>query len=642
MSESPQGRKADHATGEAFRRAVTLHRAGRVSEALAEYDSVLATRPDNPDALNLSGVALFQLGDAAGAEKRLRRAVERAPDHAEAFGNLGIVLKARGRRDEAESAYARAVAIEPSNANALFNLGIAKHDAGKFGEAETAYRKALEVRPDWAEALNNLGNVLRDAGRLEDALVVLERAAAAAPNEAQTHYNRGCVLHELKQPLEAEAALRRAIAIAPDLAEAHNSLGVLAMEAGAFDEAGAAYRKAIALDPASAYAHNNLGNLMKTWGKLDDARAAYRRAIDARPDYARAYYHLVDLDPDSLGKDDVARMESTFADMPENSGERAELGFALSRLRERGKEYDRAFEYLESANRIRRAGFDYRASDTRRIVDRMIAAFTPDVVKRADGVGFRTNVPIFVLGMPRSGTTLIEQILASHSAVFGAGERGDFKCCLHAGRAEKGREADFPDAITEYGPETWRRLGEAYVDGLRALAPRSPRITDKMPVNFLYVGFIHLALPEAKIVHCVRDPLDTCLSCFKADFVSPQHFAYDLAELGLYYRDYRRLMDHWHAVLPGRILDVGYEVMVANQERETRRLLDHCGLGWEDACLSFHATERPVLTASSAQVRKPMYRDSIDRWRRYERHLGPLVDALGPLGAQISDCTERA
>ena len=507
MAKGPQGRKAPRRVSSKLRRAVTLHRAGQITEALACYDSILAARPDDPDALSLSGVALFQRGDAAGAEERLRKAVERAPDHAEAFSNLGIVLKARGRRDEAESAYARAVEIEPGNANALFNLGIAKQDAGKLAEA--AFRKALEVRPDWAEALNNLGNVLRDAGRLEDALEVLERATAASPNEAQAHYNRGCVLQELKHADQATAAFERAIEIAPDLAEAHNNLGVLAMEAGAFDRADAAYQKAITLDPDYADAYNNRGNLMKAWGKLDDARAAYRRAIDARPDYARAYFELVDLDPGLVDEDDISRMEGAFADKPPRSGERAELGFALSRIHEKREEYDRAFECLETANRIRRAGFDYRPTDTKRIVDRTIAAIGRDVFEAADGVGFRSDVPIFVLGMPRSGTTLIEQILASHSAVFGAGEREDFKRCLHAVCADSGREADFLDAISELDPETWRRLGEAYVGGMRALAVQSPRITDKMPINFLYVGLIHLALPRAKIVHCVRDPAAT-------------------------------------------------------------------------------------------------------------------------------------
>ena len=631
MSESPQGRKTDRANDEALRRAVALHRAGRVTEALARYDLILAARPDDPDALSRSAVALFQLGDPAGAEERLRKAVERAPDHAEAFGNLGIVLRARGRSEEAESAYARAVAIEPGNANALFNLGIAKHGAGKLAEAEAAYRKALEVRPGWAEALNNLGNVLRDAGKLEDALAVLERASAAAPNEAQTHYNRGCVLQELKRADEATTAFDRAVEIAPDLAEAHNNLGILAMEAGAFDRADAALRKAIALRPDYAEAHNNLGNLMKAWGKLADAGAAYRRAVEARPDYARAYYALVDLDPGSVDGNDISRMESAFADKPPTSGERAELGFALARIREKRKDYDRAFEYLETANRIRRAGFDYRASDTKRIVDHTIAAFTPDVFEATDGGGVRSDVPIFVLGMPRSGTTLVEQILASHSDVFGAGEREEFRRCLHVVRAESGREEDFLEALSALEPDNWTRLGESYLQALHMVAPDARRITDKMPANFLYLGFIHLALPEAKIVHCVRNPVDTCLSCFKADFVSPQPFAYDLAELGLCFRDYRRLMDHWHAALPGKILDIGYEDLVANQERETRRLLEYCGLAWEDACLSFHATERPVLTASNAQVRKPLYRDSIDRWRRYEPHLGPLLDALGPL-----------
>lgn len=233
--------------------------------------------------------------------------------------------------------------------------------------------------------------------------------------------------------------------------------------------------------------------------------------------------------------------------------------------------------------------------------------------------------------MPRSGTTLVEHILASHSRVYGGGELSDLRRLAGGLNKLSPTGHDFPDGVADLGPKDLHRLGRTYWEAVRRRAPDAPHVTDKAPGNFRYLGLIHLMLPRARIIHCVRNPVDTCLSCYKLLFVSGQNFSYDLVELGRYHRLYTRLMDHWRAVMPGRILDVRYEDLVAAQERETRRLLEFCGLPWEDACLSFHTTRRLVKTASATQVRQPIYKSAVGSWKRYARHLGPLLESLGPL-----------
>ena len=254
---------------------------------------------------------------------------------------------------------------------------------------------------------------------------------------------------------------------------------------------------------------------------------------------------------------------------------------------------------------------------------------TETLVARFDGAGYNSDLPIFILGMPRSGTTLVEQILASHPSIHGAGELKDLSGIAFGLPHRLGSSQPFPECVAEVDAGRWRELGEAYVQGIRKHAAGMERITDKMPSNYHFVGLIHLMLPSAQIIHCVRDPVDTCLSCYKTLFVKTQEFSYDLTELGRHYRQYDRLMQHWKTVLPGRMLDVRYEDVVSDLEGVARRLVEFCGLEWNEACLEFYKTERPVRTASAVQVRRPIYQTSIEYWRRYERHLGPLFQALG-------------
>jgi hypothetical protein len=309
--------------------------------------------------------------------------------------------------------------------------------------------------------------------------------------------------------------------------------------------------------------------------------------------------------------------------------ERTHLFFAISTVyRERGED-EKSFLYLKLANQTVRGAIAYDPAANDEGFRRLKTVFARHFLDSIAEAGFASELPVFIVGMPRSGTTLIEQIVASHPAVHGAGERKELGLFLNELGAGHGGEREFPDFVTDLEPGAFRELGERYVAALRPLAPDAERIVDKMPGNFVHVGLIAAALPDARVIHCLRDPLDTCLSCYEQYFQKAQPYCYDLEELGRFYRLYENLMEHWCAVLPGRILEVRYEDVVRDLEGEARRLIAFCGLDWSDACLAFHETERMVRTASANQVRQPLYATSVGRWRRFERELAPLIAALG-------------
>ena len=519
----------------------------------------------------------------------------------------------------------RGVAARPDDAEAHSNLGNALATAGRADEALAAQRRAADIDPGFAPAHYNMGNTLLGLGRAEEAVEAYRQAVSLAPSDANAHNNLGAALRELGRFEEAVAAHLRALELRPGHAPAANNLGIALREAGRPDEAEAAYRQAIALDPGFADAYANLGNALQEVGRLDDAKAAYRRAITLAPNQsADAYRNLVDLAPDALDDRDVAALEALLAQpsLPEDQAMR--LCFALGQAYEHRQDFDRAFARFARGNHMKRATLTYDVAADEDRVDRLMASYPADRVARCADLGYADDTPIFVVGMPRSGTTLVEQILASHSLVFGGGELTEFgTAAARLAPALGGGIAADPDGAA------LAALGEAYVAALRRRAPEARHITDKLPGNVFHVGLIALALPRVRIVYCVRDPVDTCLACYRKLFVIAHGFAYDLTDLGRYCRLTGRLMAHWQAVLPGRILDVRYEDVVAHQERETRRLLDFCGLPWEDGCLAFHRTQRPVQTASAGQVRRALYSGAVRRWDRYRNHLEPLLEVLG-------------
>ncbi|MDP6343904.1 MAG: sulfotransferase, partial [Alphaproteobacteria bacterium] len=458
--------------------------------------------------------------------------------------------------------------------------------------ADASYRRAIDLRPDYAEAHRNLAMTLRRQGRPEDAAAHFRQAIAHGADDGETHYSLGNLLREMAQLEAAADCYRQAIARRPDHAESHNQLGMTLQEFGQFDEAVACYETALQLNPGFGAAHHNLGAL-RTFV-----------AGDARID------HMQEL------VDDPATAEA----------DAAPLLFALGKAYGDLGQHGRSFDCFLRGNRLKRGTVEYDGAELADTVARLRATFDGELFERFAGAGCPSDLPIFVVGMPRSGTTLVEQIIASHPAVHGAGELPyliwlgrKLPTWLAAGRA-----------IPEDERAIWRDLGEEYLAALRAHAPSMAHITDKLPNNFLRIGLIQMILPNATIVHCQRSPMDTCLSCFTLLFSEGQPFSYDLAELGHFYRQYEALMSHWRTVLPGRFLDLRYEDLLSDLEGQARRLIDHCGLAWDDRCLNFHQTERTVRTASLAQVRQPIYTSSRGRWRRYEHHLGPLIDALGP------------
>jgi hypothetical protein len=372
------------------------------------------------------------------------------------------------------------------------------------------------------------------------------------------------------------------------------------------------------------------GSILAEVGAMTEAMAEFRRAVALAPERPEFSYYVAQLAKVRPGDDALRALEATLPRVASlASRDQCLLHFALAKAYDDIGERDRGFDHLLRGNAIKRAEADYDEAATLGAMAHLPRFFTAALLAARGDLGDPSTIPVFILGMPRSGTTLVEQTLASHPAVFGAGERSDLSQAIGRLSVERRGAADATTFATMTGEE-FRRIGATYVAALRSLAPDAARITDKMPGNFLFIGLIRLILPNARIIHVLRDPVDTCLSCFSKLFMGEQAFSYDLAELGRYYRAYQRLMAHWRAVLPaGAMLEVEYETLVQDFESQARRLIAYCGLEWDPACLEFYKTSRPVHTASMVQVRQPLYRTSVGRWRPDESVLRPLLDALG-------------
>jgi tetratricopeptide (TPR) repeat protein len=518
------------------------------------------------------------------------QALKRNPQFAQAHFDTGNALLELKRHEEALASYDRALAIQPDLVQALSNRSNALFELKRHEEALASCDRALAIQPAFAQALSNRGNALFNLTRYEEALASYDRALAIQPDFARVLSNRGNALFELKRHEEALASHDQALAIQPDFAEAHHGRATLLSTFGRIKEAQHVLEKAIELAPRKALFYNSL--------------AFSKRFVDGDP-------HLTLVE--ALARD----MES----LPEE--DQIYLHFVMGKVYADLGQHERSFSHLIEGNALKRKQIVYDEAAALAQVERMRQLFTAEAMRKGRGFGDRSTVPVFIIGMPRSGTTLVEQILASHPKIYGAGELDDFQIVLANLRGSVRSRGGF-------GAEDLRQIGARYLERVRAIAPAAERITDKMPGNYLYAGLIHLALPNARIIHIRRDPLDTCLSCFSLLFTrNLLPFTYDLTELGRYYRAYATLMEHWREVLPlEQMLEVHYEELVANFEPLVRRIVAYCGLEWDDACLEFNKTQRPVRTASVVQVREPIYRSSIRRWRPYEGMLRPLIKAL--------------
>jgi tetratricopeptide (TPR) repeat protein len=397
---------------------------------------------------------------------------------------------------------------------------------------------------------------------------------------------------------------------------------------GRHEEALAAYRRALGISPVHPAAWVGMGHLLKTLGRTDEGIEAYRRAIEQRPNFGEVYWSLANLKTFRFRDEEVADIERRLAEEPLDDDARVHFLFTLGKALEDRGEYARAFARYAEACALQRRRIAYDPVETEVINERIRAVFTAEFLHGNAGLGCPDPAPIFIVGLPRSGSTLIEQILASHSQVEGTAELPDVGRVIGELSA-RFPGAAYPEAARRLDAAGWRELGESYLERTRRHRQGLPFFTDKNPNNFPSVGLIHLMLPNAKIIDARRHPLDSCFGSFKQHFAHGQTFSYDLVEIGEYFLEYRRMLRHWQDVLPGKVLEVRYEDMVSDQEAQTRRLLAHCGLPWEEACLRFYDTERPVRTASSEQVRQPIYSSSVNHWRHFRAELAPLIEILG-------------
>jgi tetratricopeptide (TPR) repeat protein len=571
----------------------------------------------------------YQAGRLVEADRLFRIILRVAPRHADSLHFLGLIAYRDGCYDTAVELIGQAIRVRKNNPFYHFNLATVFLAVGRTDDAVEHYERAIVLKPDYADAYNNLANIIADKGKFDDAMACYGRVFAINPDHAVAHNGLANVLKSLGRIDEAVAYYKRAILLWPDYADAHNNLASVVADKDKSDDAIVHYERALTLNPDHAEAHSGLGSVLQNLGRIDEAMAHYDWALAIKPDYAQAHFNRSQINTFHAGDPDLAALEAHAGreDLSPNSA--MYIHFALAKALEDSGNFVRAFEHMGKANALKRQQIFYDESAVLALFQRISTVFNSRLFERFQGEGDSSLVPVFVLGMPRSGSSLVEQILASHPQIHGAGELTALEMAVGSILNVGDQPAEYPECVAALDGVALRRIGQAYVTRLAALADDKARVIDKFPGNFLHIGLIRLMLPNAKIIHIMRDPIDTCLSCYSKLFVSGLHFSYDLAELGRYYRCYHDLMAHWRTVLPpGTMIDVFYEDVVNDLEGQARRMVDYCGLPWDERCLDFHRTSRPVKTASATQVRKPIFRSSLQRWRRYEAGIVPLLHEL--------------
>jgi tetratricopeptide (TPR) repeat protein len=569
--------------------------------------------------------------DAAGAVRWARRALAQRPASPPALRLLGMALRQLGDTDEAADAEQhalRAAARDP----ALLQAGHALV-SNQLHEAEPLLKDRLKRDPYDYSAIRMLAELAARIGRLQDSENLLRRAIELAPSFQAARANLATVLYRQHRAPEALEQLDL-LAAEGEVADGVRNLRAAALgRIGGYQEAIALYREVLSRHEGQPKIWMSLAHLLKTVGEQQEAIAAYRRAIELAPNLGEVWWSLANLKTVAFGDADVAAMEAAIDDAALGADDKLHLHFALGKAHEDRKQADQAWHHYAAGNRIRAAQVRHDPDRITGIVDRSIALMTPEFFEQRQGQGCDAPDPIFILGMPRAGSTLLEQILASHSQVEGTMELPDIYNLVRRidgkhGPAERG---NYPEGLAGLDADVLRALGQEYLDTTRIQRSEGrPYFIDKMPNNWAYAGFIRLILPNAKIIDARRHPLDCGFSNFKQHYARGQAFSYDLTHMGRYYADYVRMMAHLDAVQPGKVHRVIHERLVDSPEGEIRALLGYCGLAWEDSCLRFHETKRAVRTASSEQVRRPLSRSGIGQWKPFEQWLDPLKQALGP------------
>lgn len=598
------------------------HKLGRLDEAVRSFRKALELVPDMAEAHIGLGNTLKALGKLEEATRSYRNALRSNQNLVEAHLNLGNVFRAQSKLDEAIKHFRTAIKLKPDYAEAYNNLGSALHECGNLDEAVKQFRKALELKPDMAGAHNNLGNALQSQGKFDEAIDSFERALMLKPDYAEAGNNLGNVFKEQNKLDAAITCYREVLKFNPLMVEAYSGLGRALHEQGEQEDAAESLLKALKLEPDCISAHLGLAAVYQDIGRFDKAKIHCDHVFALKPEHPGAWAALAALRKMTL--DDLPWAETAQRILEGRLKPETEMGlcYALGKYYDDTHQYEAAFGHYRRANYLKRerAG-SFERDEFRLLIDKIIAEHPIGAVRQRYAGSSDSLRPLFIVGMPRSGTSLTEQILASHPDVFGAGELRFWGKQFQEHRSKI--SSDNQDAALR------QEIADRYETELQRRSVTALRVVDKMPGNFLYLGLIHTVYPQARILHTQRNPIDTCLSIYFQAFDDRHLYATDLDDLAFYYREYHRLMAHWRMALPPEVfMDVPYEALIEDQEGWSRRIIDFIGLEWDERCLNFHKTERKVGTASNWQVRQKIYKTSKERWRNYKKFVDPLLPLL--------------
>ena len=644
---------------EAYENAASLLESGEIDLAEYQIAEILKKFPDEPNALRLSGLSSLQKGKPEIALIPLKKALKVAPDFYQVYENLsqawvllgnleeaeiclkkylennqssfsawkalGDILVDQGKEEESEKAYKNAISTDPKYIKLQEAMGLIQK--GNLGEAEKIYREILAEDPENVDAIRLLALLASRAGSNDHAIRMLESCVKIAPDYALAWENLAKLYRQKDDQeslIKASKCFSKATELRPDWAEGWAGLGTMQTRSSQHDDGIESYQKSLSLKENQPRVHLSLGHVYKTTGSQDKSIGAYKDAIKFDEQFGEAYWSLANLKTYKFDKEELNNMELQIdnQDLPER--EKIHFLFSLGKAYEDIGDFEKSYKYYDLGNHLNRGRTSYDPKAIEALTDRLISFFNLDLLHQFEDSGFHTNEPIFIVGLPRSGSTLVEQILASHSLVEGTMELPNImNIARKLGNSSKENTA-YPEIISSLSRTDLINLGKTFIEETKFIRTDKPIFIDKMPNNFSHIGLIKLILPKAKIIDARRNPMDTCFSCYKQLFARGQAFTYDQTEIARYYLNYIRLMDHWDEVLPGHVFRVQHEQLLEDQEKVTRDLLNFCELDFEHATLEFYKNSRAVKTASSEQVREPINNKGLHQWKKYESYLGDL------------------
>ncbi len=574
--------------------------------------------PNDPSAHQNMGSLLLDQSHVDKAEEHYRKAIQYKPDYVDAHNNLSLVMMYQLRYDEAASSARMALAFDADNVEALANLSVALRNLSQFQEAEITARKALTLQPDSIEAKIDLADILFLSDRYQEAETIFEDVKELEPDSARIYMKLSSAQERLNKYDEALISMDKAEELNPEMPEIYYKKGSILLTANRVKESIAAFDKALELNPEYVYALSSKSESLQANGQMEESKKVLEQGLAINDNIPSLYMSMSKVHKFSEDDTYFHKMKALYKNSEKmGSAEAAVLNFALFKACQDVGDYQQAFEHLKQGNNLKRKTVPFNRTTQKDNFLIIPESCTPEIYKQFEGKGYESDIPVFIVGMPRSGTTLTEQIISSHPDAYGAGE------LYHLSNLEKTFGSTSPNNAYE--------MGKSYIESIKSLHPdaaKAKRITDKMPGNYIRILQIIATLPKAKIIHCKRNPMDTALSCYKQLFAQGQYWSYDLEELGEHYAFYEMIMKHFKDHFDDHFIEVDYEETVTDFETQARRLINYADLDWHDACLEPHKQKRSVLTASKAQVVKPVYKTSVEAWRRYETQMQPFIESL--------------